>query len=264
MITQKATLFSLPRLSHLIRYEYMEHYVRGAPSLLAVLAIFLVYQLLSGAMGATTFSYDRQLSMLLIFGSIWTASKGFSDLHSKNRVHSWLMLPASTLEKVVARILLVTLGYFLSLGILFALFMLTSTVMLYLVYRAPLHFEFGTFAVMKDFYGIFTLQSFFILGSLFFPKRPLAGTLLSIVTLLLLLLIALAVFSHAALNSSLLTEMGWYGTRFFSITRSNELQGAMTDIGPMIFLASKILTLPVLCMLIFLKVKKIQIHKVGD
>jgi hypothetical protein len=49
--------------------------------------------------------------LLLVWGAI-TASKAFNELHDRTKNEPYLLLPASTLEKGVARLLLVLIGFF--------------------------------------------------------------------------------------------------------------------------------------------------------
>ena len=105
---------SLPRLWFLLRADF----ITGFRSLLlvsAVLAlIILVVAMLvpirpvanSGSHGP----YFTVFNLALFAWGIVATSRAFRALHDKNTNEAWLLLPASSLEKTLARLLALTLG----------------------------------------------------------------------------------------------------------------------------------------------------------
>lgn len=102
---------SLTRLGYLLRSDLINRY----RSLLIVSATLAALMLVHGLFTAAFRQSPDNVfpawgfGMLLIWGAI-AASKSFSDLHDKTQNDAFLLLPASTLEKVASRLLLVTVG----------------------------------------------------------------------------------------------------------------------------------------------------------
>ena len=121
--------------------------------------------------------------LLCIWGPI-VASRAFNDLHNKTRNESFLLLPASALEKTLARLLLVTVGFLVFL-LIYATALSFSTEMLSLFIFGERNELFRPFdprawEVIRHFVG---LQSVFFLGAAFFRKNHFWKTVLSIVAL---------------------------------------------------------------------------------
>ncbi len=121
--------------------------------------------------------------LLCVWGSI-VASRAFNELHNKTRNESFLLLPASALEKTLARLLLVTVGF---LGFLFvyAAALSFSTEMLSLLFFGERNELFRPFdpRVWQVIPHFVVLQSVFFLGAAFFRKNHFWKTVLSIAAL---------------------------------------------------------------------------------
>lgn len=103
--------FSLTRFAYLLRSDLVNRYRSLAIVSGTLAALMLVHGLLTAAFSQNPDNIFAVwgVGMLFIWGAI-AASKSFSELHDKNQNEAFLLLPASALEKVVSRLLLVTVG----------------------------------------------------------------------------------------------------------------------------------------------------------
>jgi hypothetical protein len=115
--------FDLRRLGSLLRADLI-----GEIRTLVIVASTLAALMLFGSMWRvarfeTTGSYYGvwYVGILLVWGSI-AASQSFRELHDKTRNEAYLLLPASALEKTLARLLRATVGFFV-----FLLIFMTAT-----------------------------------------------------------------------------------------------------------------------------------------
>jgi hypothetical protein len=102
---------SLRRLALLFRNDALAGY-RTLATVSAGLALLLVFGALIGGLNGGGFAqyYDGCfVAMLFAFGLVGT-SLSFRELHDKHRNTSYLLLPASALEKTLARLALGTVG----------------------------------------------------------------------------------------------------------------------------------------------------------
>ena len=143
-----------------------------------------------------SFHSDMYGFVLFIWG-IRATSRAFRPLHDKSRTEAYLLLPASALEKVLARLLLVTAGLALAL-------LLYSTVLSLVIEGLNL----GLFGVRRPIFNPFdaevweliaayiVVQSPYFLGSAWFRRAPFLKTSLALV----LLLLAFAVIALVAVR----------------------------------------------------------------
>jgi hypothetical protein len=136
--------------------------------------------------------YQAQLltsyRLILILGGIIITGKIFKGLHNDVKGSTWLTLPASTLEKFVSRLILLTIMFPLAL--------------MALIFIVSLFFEGFNVALTGSSHGIFNpfqkevfertivyieLQSPFLLGVTYFKKNTLPQTFLTIIGYLILL-----------------------------------------------------------------------------
>ncbi len=110
-------IFSPRRLELLIRNDAIAGYRSLLTTSATLAGIVLIVAMLSrgSASGNENFYLFWFIGMLLIWGPI-ASSRSFKELHDKTENESYLLLPASALEKTIARLLSVTvifIGYLL-------------------------------------------------------------------------------------------------------------------------------------------------------
>ncbi|MDR1346138.1 MAG: hypothetical protein LBK03_05505 [Bacteroidales bacterium] len=140
---------------------------------------------------------------IFCFVSMWIASKVFSfDISRKESAMNYLLVPANSVEKTVANLILVHI--FINILLIITLFagICFGIIIGSLYFQYSLNLSFNNFAA--DFTDLFTLsnileflafQSLFIFGSVYFRKGAFVKTLLALgFFFLVLLFIGIAVF----------------------------------------------------------------------
>ncbi|MFK8019313.1 MAG: hypothetical protein AB8B86_06060 [Pseudomonadales bacterium] len=131
--------------------------------------------------------------ILLIWGVIEACSV-FDDMHDRNRMASFLLLPASALEKTTAKFLLVSFvfaAFILALGsVASILCAIVSFLSVGKLITPPALFDADSAATFQTF---LVAQSIFFLGSAWFRKSQMTKTALSVL-ILVLSIFALLIF----------------------------------------------------------------------
>lgn len=195
-------IFSARRLWHLLRGDFITGYrsllmISGALAGIILLAAMIAPA--DHAFGADFHdgpSFHRALftAALFVWGIV-ASSRAFRPLHDKTRNEAWLLLPATALEKMLARLLAVTVG-------LVAWLLVFNTVVsvivesLNLIVAGKRHAFFDPFdPVVWERVSLYVvLQSLYFLGGTWFRRAHFIKTTLSI-TLATIGLAALAVFT---------------------------------------------------------------------
>jgi hypothetical protein len=178
----------------------------------AAIALFIVW---ANAMNAyfNAVPPDRFFwfsAVLLVWGAA-VASRAFSELHDRTKNESFLLLPASALEKTLARLLLIMVGFFVYVLVFATAVSLLSEMLNLLAFGERNEF-FQPFdrRILLLVGHFIVLQSLFFLGAAWFRKAHFWKTALSII------LISFAYFGLAALLGFLLfhSYVDSYGVRF--------------------------------------------------
>ena len=146
------------------------------------------------------------LGMIVIVFSTFLTIGGYliiSDLNNKNSLIDELTLPASVLEKFVARLLFVTIGVMLSLAVSFLVADVIQQLLCMLLHAGTrvsmLGFILDSYPGIRNGFGSLSIyfiaylfqNSIFVLGGVFFKKVPWLCTI--IVLFLLFTIISLAI-----------------------------------------------------------------------
>ena len=146
-------------------------------------------------------------SGLILWGCL-SASLLFSDLGSKSKAINYLLLPASSLEKLMCTVFFGIVVYFIGYNLIFYAVDFTmvslanekfntswSVIDVFAInqYKSKL-FEDGHTSYF--FYTHFALQSFFLLGSIYFPKYGFFKTAIALVLVWVLMILYLVVFMN--------------------------------------------------------------------
>ncbi len=196
--------FSIQRTWWLLRADFASGY-RTLLTISATLAgVLLLASLISldGPAGAQSFFVGWFAVMLFVWGAI-ASSRAFRELHDKSRNEAYLLIPASMVEKTVARLLATTVGLAIYLLIFTTVVSVVVTGLLFLIPGSGAGF-FNPLdpAVLPLIAGYLFLQSFFFLGAAWFRRRhfiktTLILTLAGITSIVLLLLTVNIAFSPA-------------------------------------------------------------------
>ena len=177
-----APSFSVRRLGYLLRGDFLaewraQAYFSGTTAAFIFLISLLLYR--SGPVFATM--HQELFGYALFMWGIWATSRAFHPLHDRTRREAYLLLPASALEKMLARLLPVTLG----LGIALPVYILVLSVLVESFNLAVFGSHRPLFdpldpAIWKLFGYYLILQSPFFLGAAWFRGFPLLKTTLAL------------------------------------------------------------------------------------
>lgn len=170
------------RILLLIRRDLFTYWRSVYIGLISVGALSLAIFLLAAWQGNPEVIHGVLFPLLFIFGAFVISSVSFNDMHRKESIHHFLMLPASAGEKLVSRLLFVGPIYFV---IAVALYTLSSVLghglgLLLFSRGVPVFIPFQM-EILQMLLHILVLQSIFFLGSTWFRKNQLLKTVLTLV-----------------------------------------------------------------------------------
>ncbi|HDQ14811.1 MAG TPA: hypothetical protein ENN41_08355 [Sediminispirochaeta sp.] len=186
----KAEKFSMYRIYLLLRRDLGRQFRTLLLVVGAAAAILITIDVLSFSISpqqGEAGHYEGLFASILIIGGFIFSSTAFSELNWGTSARTYLLLPASPLEKTVERILLSGIGWALLSLVWFSLYSYLSVTLTELLSgrHHPLFRPMGA-QVWQAFAHYLVLHSFFLFGSIFFRKNPLFKTLLSLFAVALL------------------------------------------------------------------------------
>ena len=201
--------FSFARLGMVMKRDLMENWKKNLYRFLGPYAGFLLVILfcymIKSDFSAFQITMLSAFTLILVFGGFYTASSIMENMDTQQNIISFLMLPATSLEKFITRALYVTLGFALTLIV--ALLLAEVTRFLFLpLFDLPEGYNQSVLPFMwKEFMEIETMKfagegadesytigvmtnvigcllplwghSFFILGGCYWQKHPFWKTL---------------------------------------------------------------------------------------
>jgi uncharacterized membrane protein HdeD (DUF308 family) len=198
---------SLKRIAYLLKKDVVEIYRPAVLVSATVAGVLLVVSLLicifgDGSAARASFpqgvqGHDVVFGLLLVLGGALITSRAFSEVHDRSRNHEWFMLPASTLEKFLNRLVLTSVGYSIIVIVgYFAATAITAGITLavtgnHLGIFNPLDRE-----VWQAVANYWLAQSIFLFGAAYFRKTHFVKTVLSVIVLA----ISLGIFTAIVLR----------------------------------------------------------------
>ena len=201
--------FSFSRLGLVMKRDLMENWKKNLYRFLGPYAGFLLVSLLCYMIECDFSSFQTTIlsafTLILVFGGYYTASSIMENMDTQQNRISFLMLPATSMEKFITRALYVTIGF--TLTMIIALLLAEATRFLFLpLFDLPEGYnqsvlpfmwenltrfqsmkftgegadESYTIGVMTNVIGwlvLFWSHSFFILGGCYWQKHPFWKTL---------------------------------------------------------------------------------------
>ena len=189
-IESKSDTFSLSRLWLLVRMQVLSSYRSWLTGCAALAGIILIASMLADH--EDTNFYAAALDNVVIFIGIFITSRSFQELHDKTKNELFLLIPASSLEKTLARLLVVTVGFLISAFVFIFIVSVLCELIKPLLYgpRLPVFNPFTN--QIPNLIAIYLfLQSFYFLGAAWFKKNHLVKTILTQFAIVL----SLALFS---------------------------------------------------------------------
>lgn len=266
------TTFSFPRLLQLIRKQWFENsrlYFFSILALLGILGLVMIFWVLtSGNHYSEDGLYIIFLFGLFIAGTVY-ASMSFSMLGNKERGTYWLAFPASHLEKLICMIFYNVVVFTVVYCACF--FLLKSMAVTYvnsLVAGDPQTYAFRRSVWGSDssflkiipyfLYCFFAVQSFYLLGSVYFPRYSFVIT----TVVGSALIFVFVYYSMEILKGSFYEGFSWNGDHLrkydedFSSYKRYELSPVFTDL---LTFAIKFIWAPVFWVVAWFRLKEKQI-----
>jgi hypothetical protein len=210
--------FSINRIYLLIRRQLTinsKNLIIAFSACLGVLVIINYLTIYFGGRVESDLIISLSFVIMFIGGYIFT-SMGFNELHSPHKSYQYLMLPATTLEKIVSVWFLTSLTYTIVSLVLMVILVVLSNLFALLVGSIPVSFGMLlNYPIFKLIWVFLVTQSIFLLGSCYFRKNNFMKTLLA------LFIIGFILGIFGVINGFIL-----FGSEFHGID-SNELNGGM-------------------------------------
>ena len=160
-----------------------------------LIIIFLILTVFFGLTGSNQIVMNGWFFPILLFSGIFVAKKVFKELNDKDKCISWMMIPGSSLEKFLSRLLYVLVIYFILFSFVYSLGVnagriLTSTLF---NYNFRLFLPFNNYDIAFGYGTYITITSVFFTGGLYFKKSPVVKTIFFILIVALIVAIILII-----------------------------------------------------------------------
>ena len=157
--------------------------------------IFLILTIFFGMTSSQQIVMNDWFFPILFFSGIFVAKKAFKDLYDKDKCITWMMVPGSSFEKFLSRLLYVLVIHFVLLSFVYMLGVnigrLFTSMLFNLQFRFFTPFSGYNIAVGYGFYV--TATSIFFTGGLYFKKHSIIKTIFFILLVVLVIKIILIV-----------------------------------------------------------------------
>lgn len=202
----------------------------------AALAGILFFLSLLDTYGNCSPMFHRNAYLAIFFpGGILLATRAFRDLHDPIKGYSWLLLPASSLEKILSRVLLTTLVYSFGSLVIYLLFSLFSEGINMLVLQRC-HSMLNPFdpVIIKSMGIYIAVQAPFLTGAVYFKKHALSKTILFLTFSILIIGVGILIAMRIILGEG----FSWWNVK--EIFYNNEVDD-FTAVGSGMINTAKIL-----------------------
>lgn len=185
--------FGISHIYRLIRIDLSVEKKTIFSTVAAVLVLVLLLELLSPGLAASENCY---LFFLYIVGLMWM-NRVFSDMHNPLLSCRYLSLPCSNLDRLIAKLLLSTIGLLLLFMGIFSFASWGS----YLLAKIVWHNDIPVFSLFSQSLWVANLkfiifQSVFLLGAAYFRKNSVTKTMLVIGCFIVLAILLLFFISY--------------------------------------------------------------------
>ncbi len=176
--------FSIKRIGLLLRRDIP----RGYGGILVVIGAIIALLLSFDILNFTLFGevprlghHESTFSTILFIGGFILTASIFKEIHKRESAQSYIMLPASPLEKTVSRILISTVAWAFGTLLWYTAYSYLSAGITELIIGTH-HYLLNPFQpdIWWSIAHYFVLQSVFLVGSIYFRKGQLFKTLLSL------------------------------------------------------------------------------------
>ena len=176
-------LLSPQRLGALLRHDIVAQKKTILSGGGAIAGAVIVLTLLASAIegdASTTGFHSTLFSNILFIGGYITTSLVFADLHKSSEGIRYLMIPGSTLEKLIARLVITSVGYTVFVGIVYTAASAIGAGLGQLIFSgSPGVFLHNNAEVWEAIGQYLVTQSAFLFGSIYFKKSAFLKTVLT-------------------------------------------------------------------------------------
>ncbi|MFW6291602.1 MAG: hypothetical protein ACOC7V_04670 [Spirochaetota bacterium] len=168
------------RVATLMRHDIVTQSKSILTSFAALAGVVIALFLFASASGGGSEFHTSLFVNILVIGGFVVSSTAFSELNDpKTRIH-YLMLPGSSLEKYVAKLLLTSIGWTVSVVVLYIFATAVGTLLGGLFFATtPGVFLPTSRTIWVSMAGYLVSQSIFLFGSIYFRKVAFLKTALS-------------------------------------------------------------------------------------
>lgn len=173
--------FDPRRLALLARRDFLMNGKTLLVSGIAAVCAIVLISFLNAANSPSPAFHRGLYGVFLFFGGLISTSLMFVEAHRKDANHAWLMLPASTLEKFISRLLYSSVGYVAASIVVYFLASVVSEVLNSVIVGSR-HPVFNPFTEIEFMVVLryLVIQSVFIYGSVLFRKSHFIKTVVCI------------------------------------------------------------------------------------
>jgi hypothetical protein len=170
------------RLALLIRRDLHTQWRSALLSLAAAAAFVIAVALIAAFQGNAARVHEILFPLLFFPGGYILASRAFSDMHKKDSIQHFLLLPAGALEKTAARLLFTGPGYVLLASFGYTVASLLAWGLTSLLFKTAV-LPFNPFTEMAGalYIQYLVTHSIFFLGAAWFRKNHLLKTVLALI-----------------------------------------------------------------------------------
>ena len=183
-----STSFSIGRLGYLLRRDLLQDYRTILIAFVVVIGILKVNAIANTWNGQSLGQFHEFMFPFLLFlgGTIFTTSI-FNELNDASRRHTYLSLPASTLEKFISKYLVSSIGFVIFTIVAYWIFALLIGLFAYLAFGSEIaHFKPFSSLNLELMKVYFAVHSVAFLGAIVFDKFAFFKTGISCMALILL------------------------------------------------------------------------------
>ncbi len=193
MISIDSCKYCLLRFFHVLKADFFSRFTYYGPFCVTLFCILFLFSIISGSPANMNF-YLSFYSLVIFVGVPLVAGGAFKDVFKTANIHDWLLLPASTFEKVLSRLIFTFPVYLIVVNAVFVMTSLVSYLWSFLVHnKGSVLFDPFSVNALSILPHLVLLHSVFFFGASVFRKSPFFKTVLSIVLLFTVLFIAFSV-----------------------------------------------------------------------
>ncbi len=229
------TYFNFPRFLLVLKRDLFENAKTALFGMLTILSIFSFILAMISFQATNKDLYDGNATFYMtgfFIVGLFFSGMAFKDFRNKEKAMSYLMIPASSLEKLLSMLFLSTVGFIVSYTILFEAFNLLNIL---IIKSFPHNLSLSLFnpfipEVWEAIMIFLPIQAVFLVGAATFRKVPLFYTALYFFIFLLIYGFAATILMKFYTGSLSISEFGDNSSIYFSSSNGDSGEKSVNDI----------------------------------